>query len=173
MALTLVLEDGSGLSNANAFATVAEITAILEENIYATAWPALTDAQRTAVAVRATRLIVEDVAARGWRWCGWPVNASQALPFPRSGMYDREGYSVASTIVPADIKRLTAEFCESLATVDTAAAANGPAEQSVTMGRTSVTYAIPGGSSTAPVVPSRLYASILPLVDRVVMAVRA
>lgn len=173
MALTVVVEDGSGLSNANAFASVAEITAILDEDIYAAAWPALLNDQQSAVAVRATRLIVEDVALRGWRWWGYPISSLQALPFPRAGLFDREGYPIASTIVPTDIKRLVAEFCEIIAGVDRAAAANGPAEQSVTMGRTSVTYALPSGGSTAPVVPNRLYSSILHLVDRVVIAVRA
>jgi hypothetical protein len=173
MAVTLVVEDGSGLSNANAFASVVEITAILDENIYAKpAWSALAPAEQDAVAVRATALIVEDVAARGWRWCGWPINASQALPFPRIGLYDREGYPSPSSIVPSAIKRLAADICATLSTVDAAAAANGPAVQSVTMGRTSVTYAVSGGH-VAPVIPHRLYASILHLVDRVVIAVRA
>src|SRR3990167_1747033 len=117
---------------------------MLEEDIYATHWPALTAPQQAAVAVRATRLVIEDVAARGWRWWGWPINAMQALPVPRSGFWDREGNVIASNVVPVELKRLIAELCEILAGTNAAAAANGPAEQSISMGRLSVTYAVSG-----------------------------
>jgi len=60
MALTLILETGAGLANANSYATVAESDAYHDGHLYATAWTGATSGNKAAALVMATRLIDAD-----------------------------------------------------------------------------------------------------------------
>lgn len=116
MSFTLIPEDGSGLANANAFASNQEVTDLLAGHPFADAWTACT-VQDQCIA-----------EATAWlsrlRWQGLPTYTQrQALAWPRlwvpmpdraaqvtgqPNLYDYLSYP--GNVVPAFIKRATARL---------------------------------------------------------------
>lgn len=43
-------------------------------------------------------------------WTGTPTTTTQALAWPRTGMYDRNGNAIASTVIPQPLKDAVSEF---------------------------------------------------------------
>ena len=78
MSITLVKEDGTGLANANAYASAADGDAYHAGHLYATAWTGATDDQKAAALVMATRLIDGQYQFNGLR-----SQSGQALQWPR------------------------------------------------------------------------------------------
>ena len=74
MALTLIKEDGTGKSDANSYASVADGDAYHDGHLYATAWTAATTANKEKALVFATRLIDAE-----FRFKGTKANSTQAL----------------------------------------------------------------------------------------------
>jgi GH43 family beta-xylosidase len=104
--MTLIVEDGSIVTGAESYATVAEATAYHAARNN-TAWAALaTDALREAALRKATEYMVSTYRAR---WQGTRKTEDQALCWPR---YDVviEGYLVDDASVPETIKRACAEL---------------------------------------------------------------
>jgi hypothetical protein len=60
-------------------------------------WLALADAVQDIALVNATMMLSQ------MTWEGDPVTPGQSLPFPRTGLDDRDGNAVSSTIVPQDV----------------------------------------------------------------------
>lgn len=85
MALTLIVEGGSGLANANSYATRLEGDAYHEGHVAASSWITATDSQKEAALVMATRAI--DAL---FRFEGWKRTSTQALQWPRSDCPDFE-----------------------------------------------------------------------------------
>src|SRR3990167_7819309 len=101
MNITLVPEDGTGMSTANTLCTLVEATAILLNDPQATDWiGSEVDEKRKAALVRSMELMREHM-----RWNGETLNSTQRAPLPRTGLFDRNGYEVLSTAVPEDGKR--------------------------------------------------------------------
>ena len=96
MAFALIPEDGTGLANANALASRDAVSARLAAMPFADAWSDDIDTERQ------DQCIAE---ASAWfsrlRWQGRRLHSSQAMPFPRVGVVDVDGYLVASDSVPA------------------------------------------------------------------------
>lgn len=78
MALTLIPENGTGLSTANSYATVADGDAYHDGHLYAGDWTGANSTTKAAALVMATRLI--DVYHR---FRGFKAHATQALQWPR------------------------------------------------------------------------------------------
>jgi len=96
MPFVLIPEDGTGLANANALASRDVVTACLSAMPFAAAWADDSDTERQ------DQCIAEASAWFGrLRWQGRKLNGSQAMPFPRVGMTDEDGYAVPSNCVPA------------------------------------------------------------------------
>src|ERR1035437_6828997 len=79
MAITLVKEDGTGKTDANSYADVADGDAYHAGHLYASAWTGATDDQKAAALVMATRLIDAEFQFNGTR-----TNAVQGLQWPRA-----------------------------------------------------------------------------------------
>jgi len=79
MSLTLIKEDGTGMADANAYANVADGNAYHDGHLYATAWTAAADDQKTVALVMATRLIDAEFQFNGTR-----TTAGQNLQWPRA-----------------------------------------------------------------------------------------
>lgn len=102
--MPLVMEDGTGLDTANAYADQTYATA------YATlrgltAWLALAGSAQDIALVKATDYIELRFGAR---IPGFPLVLTQALTFPKVALYDRYGNLV--TGVPDKVKRATVEY---------------------------------------------------------------
>jgi hypothetical protein len=107
MAVTLIATPGSPA--ANSFEDVAGADAYLAGLLYAEAWT------MASADEKAQALITFSRALARLAWDGWPVSSTQALPFPRAGLYDKNGwYPVDSTTIPAALKAATAEGARAL-----------------------------------------------------------
>jgi hypothetical protein len=104
MPFTLIPETGAGLSTANAFGSLAQVTAVLDASPFADAWAGEDEAKQN-------RCIAE---ASAWLsrlgWDGIPTTTTQALAFPRSWMSTPEGLAIASNLIPAWLVQATARL---------------------------------------------------------------
>lgn len=131
--MALIVEDGSGLPDAEAYISVADADAYhhARGNV---AWAALTTEAKEA----ALRLGADYMGAvYGPKWCGKRLTDTQALDWPRTG---REG-------VPEAVRRANAELAVR-ASAGPLLADQGPAVKQETVGPLSVTYADGARQST-------------------------
>ena len=154
MALTLVKEDGTGLSNANSYASVADGDAYFEGHLYATAWTAATSGTKAAALVMATRLVDTQFQFNGYR-----ANEDQALQWPRERCPDPDRNAVTSSLqspvlssfvpsdeVPKGVANAVCEMARELLIVDRTAAPPGEGISSTQS--SSATHDSAGGSSS-------------------------
>jgi hypothetical protein len=94
MALTLIKENGTGLANANAYATAADGDAYHEGHLYATAWTLASTGNKEAALVMATRLIDAYMDFGGKK-----TTSGQALQWPRSGCVNPDEPRTRSSLV--------------------------------------------------------------------------
>jgi hypothetical protein len=94
--MALVVEDGTGVDDANSYVTVEDANAYLLDRNNA-AWFAATDDQKVAALIEATDYV------DAHDWVGYVEFAAQALGWPRLEAYDREGRLLVG--VPAQVKR--------------------------------------------------------------------
>lgn len=130
--MALIVEDGTGLPDAEAYISVADADAYHAARGNA-AWAALTTPAKEA----ALRLATDYMEAEyGPRWLGNRLTAEQALSWPR----DVEG-------VPEAVRRANAELAVR-ASAGPLLADQGPAVKQETVGPLSVTYADGARQST-------------------------
>jgi len=103
--MSLIVEDGTGLSTAQSYASVAEADAY-HLALGNTSWGTATTANKETALTRASRALD---GMYGARWPGLRVQPSQALDWPRFDAEDREGYEVASDSVPQAVKNACCE----------------------------------------------------------------
>lgn len=100
--MALIVEDGTGLSNAEAFISVDDATTYLAARGSADAWDAIEDKEA------ALRLAADYMLQQyRMRWAGYRNSETQALDWPRQlcPNPDFSGYSyIANTVVPNDVK---------------------------------------------------------------------
>ena len=105
MAEAFVVEDGSGLSNANSFVTVAEADDFWELRNNAT-WEALSDEAKQAAVIRATEYLCQfDSMYPGYR-----RTIGQSLSWPRIGACYVDGEWIPDGTVPPEIKKACFEL---------------------------------------------------------------
>jgi hypothetical protein len=122
-----------GASNANSYATVEEANAYFTTRLHSDTWLDATVSEKEAALIMATRLIdahysnaipatLGGIAAEGatllWGWSGAPASSTQALCWPRTGMFNRNGFAISSSIIPQELKDATAEFAWQLLGTD-------------------------------------------------------
>jgi hypothetical protein len=98
----MTVEDGTGLSTANSYASVAEADAYHALRGH-TAWTG-TDPEKEAALIRATAYIDGEYSSR---WPGVRYTGEQALDWPRNGAADSDGYIQEG--VPTAVKVATVE----------------------------------------------------------------
>lgn len=106
--MALVVEDGTGLTNANAFVSSTDFKAYLDARGYDHSASSQTQIEQAII--RAT-----DFLSNSYRWGGFKrrgrgnAQGEQSLAFPRTDLVDRDGYSVPFDAVPHEIKDATIE----------------------------------------------------------------
>lgn len=105
MAVTLTVEDGTGLVNANTYVSAADAAAYHVEMGNASWAAAASDDVRGAALVQATRYLDKHYLPR---WKGYRRSATQALEWPRTDAVDELGNSLSG--VPADVVRAVEEL---------------------------------------------------------------
>lgn len=93
MAITLIVEDGSGVTDANTYTTVSGAGVYFEQ--YGEAgWDSLTDTQKQQALLKAMRYL------DNLPWKGVKYAQDQAVAWPRSEVYDRDDRLVDDDVVP-------------------------------------------------------------------------
>lgn len=145
--MALVVEDGSGKANANAFVTVEAV------GDYATAignssWGAAAQAEQEAAIVRATLYLRNE---QRYPYRGTKRSYAQRLPWPRTGAVEHRGLPVPEDAIPPAI----ADACCELAIRELDSpgslqpdAARGGAVVSESVGPISTTYAADAPTET-------------------------
>lgn len=142
--MSLIVEDGSGLSTAESYLSVADCDAYHTARGNS-AWTGTSGAKEIALR-KATQYLD---AEYGRSWQGWRVTSTQALSWPR---YDVEvdGHCVESTTIPQKLKDATAELAMRALTADLLSDEDEPgsiAAESVTVGPISVSTDYAGARS--------------------------
>jgi len=96
--MALIVENGTGLPNADAFVSLAEADAYFL-NYNSTGWTG-TNAQKEQAIRRATLWLSTYIKWNGSRTHG----RDQALAWPRSGVTDCESGSIPDNVVPIEVK---------------------------------------------------------------------
>tara|TARA_R110000744_G_scaffold30928_4_gene73050 strand:+ start:710 stop:1216 length:507 start_codon:yes stop_codon:yes gene_type:complete len=103
--MALVVEDGSGKSNANSYISQADATTYFTNHDNPTAWSGLSSALKDAALLYAT------VTLDGmWDFTGTVTTSTQALAWPRDGVWDEEGRNLAANAIPQRIKDAECEL---------------------------------------------------------------
>lgn len=102
--MNLIVEDGTGLTNAESYCSVAAADA--RHSAFGNAAWTGTDAVKEAALRRATAYMEQ--AYRG-RWKGTKLLRAQALSWPRYGA-EADGWDISGTTVPADVANACADL---------------------------------------------------------------
>lgn len=97
--VTLIVEDGSIVENANTYVSLADCANynIMMGN---SAWTTYAQVDRETAILRAMRWL-ENFEAR---WQGYRTDRTQVLAWPRTGMVDLDGYDLDENYIPMAIK---------------------------------------------------------------------
>lgn len=158
MTLTLIQETGTGSSLSNSYTDRTFADAFLERNIWADAWTAATTASRDAALVWATQLLDDSVV-----WLGQRVSETQALGWPRYQVWDRDGYAIASNVVPVAVQRATAELARLLLIADRTAEAETVAYRELEAGPLRIVF--DEGQQQRPVITAGVLAMLHGLIE--------
>lgn len=149
--MSVVLDATVGGASSNTYCTEAEADAYFDARLpLPTPWEDAADP--TAALAMAARIL--DALAQPHRyrqgdymvttrqWTGAAATSTQAMAWPRTGMFDKNGYAIASTVIPRDLKNAQAELAGQLiiadTTLDNAASVQGV--KSVRAGSVSVSF---------------------------------
>ncbi len=149
MALILIKETGAGLANANSYADLADANAYHDGHLYASAWTAATDAQKSTALVMASRLIDAEFQFNGTR-----TVESQSLQWPRTNCLDPDKAPnpvltslvllsdpfVPANILPKAVVQATCEMARELLIADRTVAPAGEGLKYQNVGTTQTGY---------------------------------
>jgi hypothetical protein len=93
--MTLVIEDGSGKTNAQSYVSVADVEA------YGVIYGLTTTGITEALVMRAMRYLEGNYYER---WIGLKRTEEQALAWPRAWATRRDGYTQSESTIPVEIK---------------------------------------------------------------------
>lgn len=105
MPLTLTVEDGTGVADANSYVTLDEMKDYFAAVPAAADFLALDDTVLTQYAVWATRTLDQKAT-----WKGYAATDTQALAWPRACVTDKYGLVIDSDVVPPQVKAVTSEM---------------------------------------------------------------
>lgn len=105
--MALIVEDGTGKSDAESYISVADATAYLALHSNPTTWTDATEADQERYLRMATQYMD---SVYGSRWKGTKNTQEQALDWPRYYVVDRNGYAIDNDIVPVKVTYACAEL---------------------------------------------------------------
>jgi hypothetical protein len=112
----MALDTTVGGANADSYASLVEADAYVANNRPtgdSDPWVDLEEAQREA----ALRMAAQYLDA-AFPWTGSAVDAVQAMCWPRSGMLSRNGFAIATTTIPNELKKAQCEYARQLSAED-------------------------------------------------------
>jgi hypothetical protein len=162
-----LLDATVGGASANSFATVAEMDAWNGLNPLASGWAALSETEKEQYGIRATMGLEIMPEA----WTGGASTETQALGWPRTGMYSRNGFAIAIDVVPIDLKNAESEYANQLRIKDLfkGSVVQDMGITSVKMGPMAATFRDPLTSQEAALPSQRANAGMVPAVVRLML----
>lgn len=158
--MALVVEDGSGKANANAFVT-ADAVSDYATGVGNSSWSAAATAEQEAAIVRATLYLRNE---QRYPYRGTKRSYGQRLPWPRAGAVERHGLPVPEDAIPPAIMDACCELAirelESPGSLQPDVARGG-AVASESVGPISTTYAPDAPTETVIRVVAGLLAPLL------------
>jgi hypothetical protein len=148
MSLTLIKEDGTGKSDANSYASVADGDAYHDGHLYATAWTGASADQKAVALVMASRLIDAEFQFNGTR-----TTSGQSLQWPRAMCPEPDNVHVPISVllpipydyvqydkVPKAVVQATCEMARELLIADRTVAPAGEGLKYQIVGSTQTGY---------------------------------
>ena len=117
-----VIDATVGGANANSYLTLAEAQAYFDTRLPVAGWDDADD--QNVLLIMATRTLdrlltpyktLFTMNGRNYyrvrpQWTGAAATQTQRLAWPRTGMFDANGFAIASNVIPEDLKFATAEI---------------------------------------------------------------
>lgn len=103
----------AGGATSNSFVDVATADAYHSARLHNDEWGGATTAVKESALQWATRELEKE------NWAGAKATETQALRWPRSGVYDRDGFLLADTVIPKWLEEATSELALALLREDT------------------------------------------------------
>lgn len=155
---TITVETGEGLTNSNSYCTTAEADSYHETTrLHNSAWESAADPE--IALIWATRLLDEQV-----RWKGVISNEDQALRWPRSYVYTRDGVLIEGDTIPTWLKNATAELALYLVSEDRLAEAGTRGFEEIKLPGIKIK---PDKRDRKPVIPRSVWSIIAPYGSRI------
>ena len=142
----------AGAANANTYCTRAAATQYDDDHPQSgTTWSGASNDLKDQALLMATQLLDQHID-----WTGAASDVIQILEWPRTGMWDRNGNSMDSASIPADLVNATAEFARQIIAADRMAddAVSTKGITDLTAGPVSLKFS---GRKGAKVVPDAVY----------------
>lgn len=117
--VTLVVEDGTGLLDANSYTSVSSADAFIEINIHDTTWASTATDTKNKLLIWATQLIDRSISFKGTK--RYP---DASLRWPRTGVSDADGVEIDEDEIPETLQRAVAELARLLRASDRTAEAS-------------------------------------------------
>lgn len=136
--MAVIVNATAGAADANAYCTLVQADAYHEAHVAGAAWAAATEDERNRAIVQATRELDAYLA-----WDGAATSLTQALAWPRLGLYDPDtGGLVDSASIPDRLVAATSEQARLLLAGDRAAELDQQAQglKALTAGSVSLTF---------------------------------
>lgn len=105
--MSIVVEDGTGLTNSDAYISVADADTYHTNYTGSASWSAASTAVKEIAIRNATQYL--DLKY-GQLWHGRRTNETQALDWPRYGLVDKDGYPIDFDEMPTSLTRSCAEL---------------------------------------------------------------
>jgi hypothetical protein len=156
MPLLLIVEDGTGVTDANSYCSLDDANAYLESQLDSALWQKADDLDQQRALVMATEWL------DGLVWRGAPVVQREALRWPRSGMIGLDGDAFASTTIPTALIHATAALAARLIADPKRQAETDDPPVATSAGRGSRSYV--QGRRPSPIPPS-----ILGMIDHLII----
>jgi hypothetical protein len=103
--MAITVDATVGGTTSNSYIDVAAADQIMEyrQTTFAT-WSALSADQKGAALISASQMF------DSIKWKGVRTAETQALRWPRSGVYDQDGYAIDDDVIPADVAEALADY---------------------------------------------------------------
>jgi len=105
MAVTFVVEDGTGLSNATTYISDSDADQLVED--FGLAWASGASADDKKQNLNAATRYID--ARYHVAWQSYRSTEAQALDWPRYGVVDTDGWEIADNVIPAKLKQAVVE----------------------------------------------------------------
>jgi hypothetical protein len=102
--MALILDDTVGGEDSNTYISLASANTYFESRLNVTNWTSASDDEKNRSLAMATRML-DDL----YNFQGCKLTAAAALRWPRSNVYDIDGYYVSSEAIPTAVEEATCE----------------------------------------------------------------